>query len=189
MTGRKPRTTVRWLPKSPAFRRGEEVNDVLYSAAGNSGDHLWYEHGVFAWNFELGRAGFQPPWEETHAQGMEYANGLYGMLEVALDHQSDRVRPRSDVSPRPGEHGGPVEVVFDTTEPAEIHYTLDGSRPTFDSPKLELSGVRGETETLLIEETTTVHWFWVDVAGNAERGYDLDGNARNHRRGTWTITS
>lgn len=164
------------------------IIDVLYSAAGNSGDHLWYEHGVFAWNFELGQAGFQPPWEEAHAQGMEYANGLYGMLEVALDHQSDRVRPRSDVSPRPGEHGGPVEVAFDTTEPAEIHYTLDGSRPTFDSPKLELSGVRGETETLLIEETTTVHWFSVDVAGNAEGGYDPDGNARNHRRGTWTIT-
>ncbi|MBR8742883.1 M14 family metallopeptidase [Nocardiopsis sp. MG754419] len=164
------------------------IIDVLYSAAGNSGDHLWYGHGIFAWNFELGQAGFQPPWEEAHAQGMEYANGLYSMLEVALEHQNDRVRPRSHVSPRPGEHGGPVEVVFTTTEPAEIHYTLDGSRPTFDSPRLELSGVRGEPETLLIEETTTVHWFSVDIAGNAEGGYDPDGNARNHRRGTWTIT-
>ncbi|GAA1088558.1 M14 family metallopeptidase [Nocardiopsis metallicus] len=164
------------------------IIDVLYSAAGNSGDHLWYENGVFAWNFELGQAGFQPPWEEAHAQGMEYANGLYTMLEVALEYQNDRYRPRSSVSPRPGEHSGPVEVAFETNEPAEIHYTLDGSRPDFDSPKLELTGVRGELETLLIEETTTVHWFVVDIAGNTEGGYDPDGNARNHRRGTWTIT-
>lgn len=163
------------------------IIDVLYSAAGNSGDHLWYENGIFAWNFELGQAGFQPPWEEAHAQGMEYANGLYHMLEVALDYQNDRFRPRSDVSPRPGQHDGPVEVTFSTNEPAEIYYTLDGSRPTFDSPKLELTGVRGGLETLLIEETTTVHWFSVDIAGNAEGGYDPDGNARNHRRGTWTV--
>ena len=43
-------------------------------------------------------------------------------------------------------------------------------------------------KTVLIEETTTVHWFSVDIAGNAEGGYDPDGDARNHRRGTWTIT-
>ncbi|MDT0330427.1 M14 family metallopeptidase [Nocardiopsis lambiniae] len=163
------------------------IIDVLYSAAGNSGDHLWYENGIFAWNFELGQAGFQPPWEEAHAQGMEYANGMYTMLEVALAHQKDRFRPRSGVSPRPGEHTGPVEVVFETNEPAEIHYTLDGSRPDFDSPRLEPTGVRGGLETLRIEETTTVHWFAVDIAGNVEGGYDPDGRARNHRRGTWVI--
>lgn len=163
------------------------IIDVMYSAAGNSGDHLWYEHDVFAWNFELGQAGFQPPWEEAHAQGMEYADGLYGMLEVALEHQNDRYRPRSEVTPRPGGYDGPVEISFGTNETAEIYYTLDGGRPTFDSPRLELTGVRGGPESLTIEETTTVHWFAVDVAGNVEGGYDPDGNARNHRRGTWTI--
>ena len=164
------------------------IVDVLYSAAGNSGDHLWYENGIFAWNFELGQAGFQPPWDEAHAQGMEYANGLYTMLEVALEHQNDRYKPRSAVSPRAGAHSGPVEVSFSTDEPAEIYYTLDGSRPDFDSPRLEPTGVRGALETLTLEETTTVHWFAVDVAGNVEGGYDPDGRARNHRRGTWTIT-
>ncbi|MFD6100400.1 M14 family metallopeptidase [Nocardiopsis flavescens] len=164
------------------------IIDVLYSAAGNSGDHLWYENGIFAWNFELGQAGFQPPWDEAHAQGMEYANGLYTMLEVALEHQRDRYRPRSAASPRAGAHPGPVEVSFEANEPAEIYYTLDGSRPDFDSPRLEASGVRGALETLTIEETTTVHWFAVDVAGNVEGGYDPDGGARNHRRGTWTVT-
>ena len=28
------------------------VIDVLYSAAGNSGDMMYYKHGLFAWNFE-----------------------------------------------------------------------------------------------------------------------------------------
>ncbi|QUX24667.1 MULTISPECIES: M14 family metallopeptidase [Nocardiopsis] len=164
------------------------IIDVLYSAAGNSGDHLWYENGIFAWNFELGQAGFQPPWDEAHAQGMEYADGLYAMLGVALEYQRDRYRPRSSASPRAGAHTGPVEVAFDTNEPAEIYYTLDGSRPDYDSPRLNLTGVRGGLETLTLEETTTVHWFAVDIAGNVEGGYDPDGNARNHRRGTWTVT-
>ena len=32
------------------------ISDVLYSAAGNSGDMLWYKYGIFAWNFEVGTA-------------------------------------------------------------------------------------------------------------------------------------
>ena len=30
------------------------ISDVLYSAAGNSGDMLWYKYGIYAWNFEVG---------------------------------------------------------------------------------------------------------------------------------------
>jgi hypothetical protein len=44
------------------------IIDVLYSAAGNSGDHLWYLNDIYAWNFEVGRAGFQPAWPEAHQQ-------------------------------------------------------------------------------------------------------------------------
>ena len=36
------------------------ISDVLYSAAGNSGDMLWYKYGIYAWNFEVGTS-FQPP--------------------------------------------------------------------------------------------------------------------------------
>lgn len=73
------------------------VTDVLYSAAGNSGDHLYYEHDIFAWDFEVGNdlwndqfqqwqgVGFQPPWDEAHPESQEYAAGLVELVRVAAD--------------------------------------------------------------------------------------------------------
>lgn len=158
------------------------VIDVLYSAAGNSGDHLWYLNDIYAWNFELGSAGFQPEWEEAHQQALEYSNGLYNMLEVAYAYDTDDKFPRSKLVPGQGIYEEPVEVTFETSEPASVYYTLDGSRPTFESPRLELSGLREGPETILIEETTAIKWFSVDVAGNTELNYDPDGNRNNYRR-------
>jgi hypothetical protein len=78
------------------------VADVLYSAAGNSADQLWYENDIFAWNFEVGNdrwnpstrqwegVGFQPPFAEGHEEAMEYASGLIGLIQVAADWQRDR---------------------------------------------------------------------------------------------------
>jgi hypothetical protein len=74
------------------------VADVLYSAAGNSADQLYYEKGIFAWDFEVGTdrwnpatqewegVGFQPPYEEAHAESQEYAGGLVELLRVARDY-------------------------------------------------------------------------------------------------------
>jgi hypothetical protein len=163
------------------------IIDVLYSAAGNSGDHLWYLNDIYAWAFEVGSAGFQPEWEEAHEQSQEYANGLYDMLEVAWEYDNNDTLPRSTIEPGQGRYDGPVEVSFETSEPAAIYYTLDGSRPTFESDRLELSGVREGLETLLIEETTTIHWFAVDIAGNTERNYKPEGNGRNYRKATIRI--
>ena len=73
------------------------VVDVLYSAAGNSGDHLFYEHDIYAWDFEVGNdlwdaelrqwqgVGFQPPFEEAHAESQEYAAGLVELVRIAAD--------------------------------------------------------------------------------------------------------
>lgn len=73
------------------------VVDVLYSAAGNSGDHLFYEHDIYAWDFEVGNdlwneeaqrwegVGFQPPFEEAHAESQEYAAGLVELARIAAD--------------------------------------------------------------------------------------------------------
>jgi hypothetical protein len=84
------------------------VADVLYSAAGNSADHLYYENGIYAWNFEVGNdrwnpatqewegVGFQPPYEEAHAESQEYAAGLVELLRVARDYAAanpTEVRP------------------------------------------------------------------------------------------------
>lgn len=74
------------------------VCDVLYSAAGNSADQLYYENGIFAWDFEVGNdvwnpttrrfesVGFQPPFAEAHAESQEYADGLTELVRVARDH-------------------------------------------------------------------------------------------------------
>ncbi|HEU5472635.1 MAG TPA: M14 family zinc carboxypeptidase [Actinophytocola sp.] len=74
------------------------VADVLYSAAGNSADQLYYENGIFAWDFEVGNdrwnpatqeweaVGFQPPFTEAHAESQEYADGLFELLRVARDY-------------------------------------------------------------------------------------------------------
>ncbi|MFF5201684.1 M14 family zinc carboxypeptidase [Micromonospora parva] len=74
------------------------VADVLYSAAGNSADQLYYELGIFAWDFEVGNdrwnpatnqwegVGFQPPFDEAHGESQEYAGGLVEMVRVARDY-------------------------------------------------------------------------------------------------------
>ena len=76
------------------------VADVLYSAAGNSADQLYYELGIDAWDFEVGNdrwneatqqwegVGFQPPFAEAHAEAQEYAGGLVELVRVARDKAS-----------------------------------------------------------------------------------------------------
>jgi hypothetical protein len=77
------------------------VADVLYSAAGNSADQLYYELGILAWDFEVGNdlwnaetqewegVGFQPPYDEAHAESQEYAAGLVELVRVARDMSAD----------------------------------------------------------------------------------------------------
>jgi hypothetical protein len=86
------RSTVTWPSRTGP------VCDVLYSAAGNSADELYYEQGIFAWDFEIGSdvwnpargrfesVGFQPPFPEAHAESQEYADGLTELLRVARDY-------------------------------------------------------------------------------------------------------
>ena len=84
--------------------------DVLYSAAGNSADEAYYNHGIIGYDFEIGATkvladgttaatGFQPRYgavgtgggtgtcnanlvNEGHDEGMEFANGNYALLAV-----------------------------------------------------------------------------------------------------------
>lgn len=88
------RGTVTWPSRTGP------VADVLYSAAGNSADQLYYELGIFAWDFEIGNdrwnpatnewegVGFQPPFAEAHAESQEYADGLVELLSVARDYSA-----------------------------------------------------------------------------------------------------
>jgi len=164
------------------------IADVLYSAAGNSGDHLWYSEDIYAWNFEVGTS-FQPQWPEAYQQAQEFANGLVELLAVARDYSKDKKDPTSEVSPAGGNYDGPVEVSFSWDEPVTIYYTLDGSRPTFDSPKLQSAGIREGAETLTIGSTTTLKWFSVDEKGNIENNYDPNRQFHDKfNRETYRIT-
>ena len=171
----------RGLSLTPA--RTGPISDVLYSAAGNSGDMLWYKHGIYAWNFEVGTS-FQPDWEEAHEEAMEFSNGLVELMHVAYDFDKDHSRPESTVFATPGTEPGTVDVMFDTSEPAAVFYTLDGSRPTYESTLYAAAGIREGAETLTVPTGTTIHWFSVDSAGNVENNYDPSSNGRNFNKTT-----
>ncbi|GLY99077.1 M14 family zinc carboxypeptidase [Actinoplanes sp. NBRC 103695] len=88
------RGTVTW----PSYTG--PVADVLYSAAGNFADHLYYDLGITAWNFEVGNdlwndaanrwegVGFQPPFPEAHGESQEYAAGLVELIRIARDKEA-----------------------------------------------------------------------------------------------------
>jgi hypothetical protein len=166
------------------------IADVLYSAAGNSGDMMYYEYGIFAWNFEVGNQGFQPPFEpEGHEQLLEFSNGLVELFRVAYQWNKDHQPPATTLVPGQGSYAGPVQMHFSASEPVTIYYTLDGSRPTLASPTVQSAGVREGSEPLLISQTTTIKWFSVDAAGNIEGNYHPTSRGENYRRATVTITS
>jgi hypothetical protein len=169
------------------------VQDVLYSAAGNSGDQLWYRNHIYAWDFEVGTS-FMPAWDEAHAETMEFANGLVELVNIAKDFAHDGSTPVSELLLTTGP--GVAKIKFDANEPASVYYNKDGVRPTFQNSLLYApGGVReaGETITLTNTNTTpktvTLTWFAVDAAGNIENNYKpLPGNASAlYRRQTITI--
>jgi hypothetical protein len=168
------------------------VADVLYSAAGNSADEQYYTKGIYAWNFEVGSplwngtnwqaVGFTPPYAEGYEESQEFANGVIGLLEVAAAYGNDVTPPKSELVT--SDEG----ITFTTSEDATVHYTTDGSRPTFESPRLSARAVRDGAETIpLPSGTTTVYWFSIDAAGNVESRYDPTGKANNYRKDTVTV--
>ncbi|WP_327047349.1 M14 family zinc carboxypeptidase [Microbispora sp. NBC_01189] len=171
------------------------VVDVLYSAAGNSADEHWYNRGIIGWDFEVGAdvydqatkqyraVGFQPPFEEGHEEAMEFAAGQIAILEVARAFAEDHDQPDSRLTVT-AKDAASATFTFTTDEPANVYYTLDGSRPTLSSPKLAASGMREGAQKITVTGTTEVHWFAVDIAGNVEKNYKPDGNGKNYNKET-----
>jgi hypothetical protein len=158
------------------------VADVLYSAAGNSADEAYYNHGIIGYDFEIGadrftgtgtsqtEVGFTPPYApEGHDEGMEFAHGNYALLGSALDYARDTKAPTvtavgPDISPTS------FDVTFSQDEAAEIHYTTDGSTPTPASPLYGPSHPRGRPDPVHIVGTTTLRWIASDFKGNTTTG-------------------
>ncbi|BCJ67198.1 M14 family metallopeptidase [Polymorphospora rubra] len=181
-------------------------SDVLYSSAGNVREDLYHTYGIYAFGWEVGGSiynpttgnwqggSFQPPWVgdpalvSGHSETMEYANGIMEMFRIAAEWGKDKKKPTSELVPGGGKYSGPVDVRFETSEPATIYYTTDGSRPTLDSPRYESTDFREPGQVFHVTETTTFRWFSVDTAGNVEKNYDPEnGNRNNYRMATITI--
>jgi hypothetical protein len=175
----------RGLSVTPA--RTGPISDVLYSAAGNSGDMLWYKYGIYAWNFEVGTS-FQPNWTEAHQQTLEYSNGLVELMRVARSFDTDNTRPESSIVVSESSTPGMVNLKFEASEPAAVFYTLDGSVPTLSSTLYASAGIREAGELLTVPAGTKVHWFSVDAAGNVEQNYQPDGKAKNFRKGIASLS-
>ncbi|MFD1827588.1 M14 family zinc carboxypeptidase [Mumia zhuanghuii] len=176
----------RGMSVTPA--RTGRVVDTLYSAAGNSGDMLWYKYGIFAWDFEVGST-FQPPFEaETptgpgaHQEAMEFSNGLIEMLRIARDHETDTVTPVSEVKVTSSTVEGKVNVEFATNEPASVFYTTDGTVPNLRSTMYAAAGLREGGERIKVDEGAEIRWITVDSRGNVERHF-IPGREGNYR--TW----
>ncbi|SOC52281.1 M14 family metallopeptidase [Ornithinimicrobium cerasi] len=178
----------RYRGMSVTHARTGPISDVLYSAAGNSGDMLWYKYGIYAWNFEVGTQ-FQPPFSNenpsgasAHAESQEFANGLIELFRVAYDFDKDKTRPSSSVVTTASATAGMVDVTFTTSEAASVFYTTDRSVPTFDSTLYASAGIREGGETVTVPQGTTIHWFSVDAAGNVEKNYRPDGSGKNYNK-------
>jgi hypothetical protein len=159
------------------------VVDVLYSAAGNSSDEYWYNHGIIAYDFEAGAqrydpnttgntgtdVGFQPVFSpEGHDEGMEFASGMYGLMSAAVDYANDTAAPVTSVSTPSSSSPEPISTTILENEPADIYYTTDGSTPTTSSTLYAYSGYREQDpQVLTFTVTTTLKWFAVDPKGNA----------------------
>ncbi|MFJ8580080.1 M14 family metallopeptidase [Micromonospora sp. NPDC093277] len=182
-------------------------SDVLYSSAGNVREDLYFNYGIYAFGWEVGGSvynpatgnwqggSFQPAWAgdpnlvSGHAETMEYANGIVEMFRIAAEWGKDNKKPTSSLVPGAGKYVGSVDVRFETSEPATVYYTTDGSRPTLESPRYQATEFREPGQVFHVTETTTFRWFSVDVAGNIEQNYDPTKNdtRNNYREATITV--
>jgi hypothetical protein len=115
--------------------------------------------------------GFFPDYEsEGQHEANEFAAGNFGLLEAALAYSRDDTAPEARMT---GERVSQtaIRTTFEyVNEPSVIHYTVDGSLPSFDSPKWERQGLRRPGEVFEFTETTTVRWLALDLAGNTSTG-------------------
>ncbi|MDA0164588.1 M14 family metallopeptidase [Solirubrobacter ginsenosidimutans] len=172
------------------------VADVLYSAAGNSADEAYYNHGIIGYDFEIGASkvlatgqsqgtGFQPCYStstpntgggtgtcnanlvnEGHDEGMEFANGNYALLASALQYANDTTAPNIGTTVTADGKTPTYSVKFTSNEASSIYYTTDGSTPTTASTEWKPNRPRELPDALDLAPKTTLKWIGVDFKGN-----------------------
>jgi hypothetical protein len=115
--------------------------------------------------------GFQPDYAtEGKHEALEFAAGNYGLLESALEYARDTTPPVVDM-PGPTYSRTPIETTFVfVNEPSVIRYTMDGSKPTEDSPLWDSTGPREPGQVFHITKRTTFRWIATDIKGNVSKG-------------------
>ena len=170
------------------------VLDVLYSAAGNSADEAYYNHGIIGYDFEIGAGkvlpngqsqatGFQPCYgavgtgggtgncnanlvNEGHDEGMEFANGNYALLASALQYANDTTPPVVSTVVTADGTTPTYSVKFTSNEAASIYYTTDGSTPTTASTEWKPNRPRELPDPVDVAPGKTLKWIAVDFKGN-----------------------
>jgi len=168
--------TIDWNGPNPETRTIESIANV-----GNPNPNvlltepLAFDHAIGAViNGGTARSGvgFFPNYEaEGQYEANEFAAGNFGLLEAALAYAQDKEAPLVTMTGDRISSGDPIRTTFEyVNEPSVIHYTVDGSMPTFESPMWERQGLRRPGEVFEFTENTTVRWLALDLAGNTSRG-------------------
>jgi hypothetical protein len=168
--------TIGWNGPSPEIRRIASIvnapnpNPNVMLTGALASDHAAGEQ-VNGGTAAQG-VGFFPPYEaEGQHEANEFANGNYGLLEAALAYSRDKTAPLVNMTGDRISSGDPIRTTFEyVNEPSVIHYTTDGTMPTFESPMWERQGLRRPGEVFEFSENTTVRWLALDLAGNTSRG-------------------
>jgi hypothetical protein len=115
--------------------------------------------------------GFQPNYAaEGKHEALEFAAGNYGLLESAFAYARDN-EPPEVVMPGPRRSTEPITTTFEwVNEPSVIRYTINGGKPTDDSPLWDSTGPREPGQTFHITKPTTFRWLATDIKGNTSEG-------------------
>ncbi len=161
---------------------------MLYSAAGNSGDMLWYKYGIYAWDFEVGST-FQPPFEAETPTGPAPTRRPWSSPTASsrccgspATTTPTRCRPTSEVKVTSSATEGKVNVEFTTSEPASVFYTTDGTVPNLRVDDVRRRRPARGRRAPQVDEGAEVRWITVDSRGNVERNF-VPGREGNYR--TW----
>jgi hypothetical protein len=91
-------------------------------------------------------------------------------LESALQYSRDDSAPEVRMT-GPTKSAGPIETTFEwVNEPSVIRYTMNGSKPTANSPLWDSTGPREPGQTFHLTKDTTIRWVATDIKGNRSEG-------------------
>lgn len=103
---------------------------------------------------------------EGFHETMEFADGVYELLQAAFDYAHDVTAPAVGITVQRPQGSGTAVVTFDADDAADVYYTTDGSAPTLASTRWTPPVPGAARPPLVITQATTLRWIAADVKGN-----------------------